>query len=371
MSAATILTKGMNTVEGEHKLKINICNITGVDVLAQQILQLQEQAAKITTIEIDTSSYFQALEEQEESAQQVSEDTVCQSLSIILDTVASFDGNLKTFSWPAPEHTGSHFTRPHSFWSALYAHSGTLQNLHLAFFCHEVHSLPPPPPGTTFEALKDLRLDTSSAHGDDGTTVDTLLKTCPNLSTLHVEWPPCDLESCQIKNLSWDWDFPQLEHLHTSGWNFAPASYTNFLVRHPDLTSIEERVDGPYESEQCGSAPVRLPTTALQKLRVLEKEYKDTYSLRDYSDPVASRPIHTLVLHVHNYESIEQELLDIAVLPTAQAGLRTLEFRGGISCWRRCKREESSEDEDDDDTPEERDLRRQRAERKEMSPRHR
>jgi hypothetical protein len=215
-------------------------------------------------------------------------------------------------------------------------HSGlckTLRNLHLAVSSHEVDLLASPPPGLTFETLEDLRLDTSSAHGDNGTAIDTLLKACPNLS-----WP-CDLATCQISNISWSWDFPQLRHLHTSGWNFSPAAYTDFLVRHPGLVSIEERVDGPYGSEER-SVPARLPTTALPNLRVLEKGYTDTHGLRDYFDPAAGRPIDTLILHVHDYQGVEQELHDIAALPTAKT-LRTLEFRGEIGCWRRRSRAES------------------------------
>lgn len=65
---------------------------------------------------------------------------------------------------------------------------------------------------------------------------------------------------------------------------------------------------------------------------------------------------------MYNYEGVKPELLNIAVLHMAHTVLRTLEFRDGISCWRRCKGEESSEDEDDDKMPEERDQRRQRAE---------
>lgn len=245
MSAAAILAKGANTIEGDLELKIYIRNITTVNATAQQIVQLKELAAKITTTEIDTSTFFQAAEEQEEIADRWSEEIVCPHLIIILDAIKPHGGGLTAFLWPAPRHTGEYFTRPQNFWRALYAHASTFQKLHPDFFCHEVHTVPPSPPCVTFEALKDLRLDTSSAHGDNGAAIDTLLKVCSNISTLHFEWPPCDLESCQNRNVSRAWRFPQLKHLRTSGWNFAPAAYTDFLVRHSDLTSIAECLDGP------------------------------------------------------------------------------------------------------------------------------
>ncbi|KAF3042911.1 hypothetical protein E8E12_006011 [Didymella heteroderae] len=135
-----------------------------------------------------------------------------------------------------------------------------------------------------------------------------------------------------------------------SGWNFATAAYTDFPLRHPGVTSIEERVDGPWSSEEGEPVSGRLPSTALPHLRVLEKAYTTTHSLRDYFDTAANRPI-------------KQELFDIAKLPTAQKNLCTLDFRGEISCWRRREKEESSEDENDDETREERDHRHQREER--------
>lgn len=95
---------------------------------------------------------------------------------------------------------------------------------------------------------------------------------------------------------------------------------------------------------------------------MLEKRGTGTHSLRDYFDTAANRRIDALVLHVNDFQGIEQELLGIAVLPTAQRRLRTLEFRDEISCWRRHEREESSEDDGDDETPEERYQRLQHAE---------
>lgn len=362
MSAAAILSKGTNTIEGNLELKIYIRNITTINATAQQIVQLKELAAKITTIEIDTSTFFQAVEEQEDLAGLFSAGVVCPHLIIILDAIKIHGGGLTAFSWPASQHTHEYFTRPQEFWTALYAHASTFQTLHLDFFCHEVHTVPCPPPSVTFEA-KDLRLDTSSAHGDNGAAIDTILKVCSNTSTLHFEWPPCDLESCQIRNVSWAWHFPQLKHLRTFGWNFAPATYTNFLVRHPNLTSIAECLDGPWHSGEGEAVQVRLPTAALPNLRVLEKRYAGTHGLRDYFDTTANRQIDALVVHVNDFQGVEQELLEIAVLPTAQRRLRTLEFRGKISCWRRREREDSSEDDSADETPEQRDQRLQHAEK--------
>lgn len=363
MSSAAIFATSANTVEGDQELTIKICDITTVDAAARQILRLEEQATNVTTIEVSTSTYFQAVEEQEGSAERFQGDVCCSHLETILDAIRRNGGGLKTFSWPASsQDTSRYFTRAHRFWTALYAHGSTLQKLHLDFFCHEVATLPLPPPGSRFETLRDLHLDTSSAHGDDGTVIDTILHASPNLKTLHFEWPPCDLEGCQIKNLSWGWNFPKLTHLNTLGWNLAPTEYTNFLVRHPKLTSLEEHIQSEWDYEEDQPLEARLPTTALLNLQVLKKGYLQTHSLRDYFDTTANRPISTLVLHTSNLYNTKQELLDMTALSAARKNLRTLEFRGDVSDWRPRERDES-DGEDEDETPAERALRHEEEER--------
>ena len=378
MAALTVPAKATNTIGGDQELTIKICDITSANAIAERVLELGEQAAKITHVHIDTTRYFQATEEAQEltiaakeetnislppdpSITDTEEPTLCAPLITILDLVKFHDGGLTSFIWPAPSYTDQKFTRPPSFWTALYAHAPTLTTLHLDFFCHEVHTLRPLPLNTIFTALRDLRLDTSSAHGDNGSTVDALLNACPNLEILHFEWPPCDLGSCQIENISWGWKFPKLAQLYVFGWNFAPAAYTDFLVRHTSLTSIEERVDGPWDSNSGEYAKARLPVTALPNLQTLKKDFPYTHKLRDYFEPTANRPISTLALRVNTYQSAEQGLIDIATSTTAQENLRTLELSGDIRCWRAWDTEHDSSD-DETETVEERQQRREEEE---------
>jgi hypothetical protein len=237
------LTTSSNAIEGTQNLTIRIHDFKAADAVAKQVLDLHEQAAKITCIHVDVTTYFEALDEQEEVADAAQanlkfadnvEDTttpkesppennasrdadrtaadrtaahLCAPLTAILTAITSHGGNLRQFIWPATHHTDRNFTRPAEFWTALYAHALGLVELHLDFFCHEVGALLPLPSSTTFPALRTLKLDTNSAHGDDGTAVDSLLRVCPNLDALHFEWPLCDLETCQIRSVSWDWSF--------------------------------------------------------------------------------------------------------------------------------------------------------------------
>ncbi|KAF2627405.1 hypothetical protein BU25DRAFT_63144 [Macroventuria anomochaeta] len=372
-TTTTTLTKGANIIGGDQELTIKICDIINAEVLAKQVLELRQGAAKITSIQIDVTAYFQAVEELEQlaiateeklklsepgentsaapptnpSVIEIDELTLCTPLITILDFVKSHNGGLKSFTWPAPSYTGQAFTRPQSFWTALYAHAPTLEKLYLDFFCHEVHTLQPFPSNTVFPALKELRLDTSSAHGDDGSTIDALLHACPNLETLHFEWPPCDLESCQIQNITWGWTFPNLAQLHVFGWNFTPALYTSFLLRHPSLVSLSERVDGPCDPSKGEAIETRLPPAALPNLKSLIKDFTTTHRLSDYFDPAANRPLTNLTIHLSTFQGVEQDLFEIAMSPVAQTTLLRLEFCSDMSCWREHEVFSSSSDSDE------------------------
>ncbi|KAF1355773.1 hypothetical protein EJ07DRAFT_181761 [Lizonia empirigonia] len=390
MAAYTTPATSANTVEGDQEITIKICDISTAGALAQQVFELGEQAARITSIHVDTTSYFRALEEAEDLAylaeknlkvSDQSKDTtvsspsdlitvntpvdpssiaasLCAPIITILAAITSHSGSLTSFTWPASSHTHCKFTRPLAFWSALYAHILTLEKLHLDFFCHEVHDFPPPPAGVMLERLKALTIDASSAHGDDGSAIDDLLARCKNVEVLTVEWPPCDLDSCQIKGISWGWSFPKLEYLRVSSWNFHPAAYTDFLVRHPGIISLEERVDGPYDESGQAYADVNLPATALPNLGKLKKAYTNTHSLASYFDTAANRPIRTLTLCVGGHPGVEQGLMEITDPTPAQTHLRTLEFMGDIKCWRDEETNNDSSD-DEDETAQERQQRKE------------
>ncbi|KAJ4310975.1 hypothetical protein N0V94_008178, partial [Neodidymelliopsis sp. IMI 364377] len=376
------LTTSSNAIEGTQNLAVRIHDLKAADEVAKQILDLHEQAAKITCINVDLTTYFQALDEQEELADatqahlKIADNVegkttptesppenntsldadrtaaqLCAPLIAILTTITSHGGNLKQFTWPAADHTDRNFTRPAEFWTALYAHALGLVELHLDFFCHEVGALLPPPPSTTFPALRTLKLDTNSAHGDDGTAVDSLLRACPNLDALNFEWPLCDLETCQIRNVSWDWSFVQLNKLSVFGWNFAPEKYTQFLARHPGIEVLDERVDGPYgeNDEDTGYKEVSLPIDALPNLKELTKSYTWTHPLAAYFNDAARRPLSNLTLHVHSYRGVEQDLPHITQTSTGQTRLKNLRLVTDIKSWRKTQEQSSDDDTDDED----------------------
>ncbi|XPS92985.1 hypothetical protein M3J09_002360 [Ascochyta lentis] len=340
MPVSATPAKSVNTIEGEQELTINIYDMITTEATLQQVLELCEQAAKMEHIHIDISSYFRTLEEAEELAYnaekslQISNDTevtssslssgpcvaeakpdptsiaafLCAPITTILTTTTSHAGSLSSFTWPAFSHTDRKFTRPPSFWEALYAHASTLETLHLNFFCHEVRTIPHPPANVKFGKPRDLRIDASSAHGDDGSAIDDLLGKCENIEVLSFEWPPCDFPSCRIKGVSWAWTSPQLRQLSVFGWNFAPAAYIDFLARHPGIRSLDERVDGPYGEDGEGYAIVQLPITALPNLRTLKEAYTHTHPLSVYFDTAADRPLGNLMLYVKSYSGVEQGL---------------------------------------------------------------
>ncbi|KZM26513.1 uncharacterized protein EKO05_0005477 [Ascochyta rabiei] len=298
MAASSAPAKSLNTIEGDRELTVRICDITAAGAMLQRVLELGERAAKIGHVCVDTASYFRAREKgrglecsaergigswNESTADTKMDPTsiaalLCAPITAILTTITSRAGSLTSLTWPASSHTDRRFTRPLSFWEALYTHAPSLEKLHLDFFRHEVQVFSRPPAGVKFGKLKELRLDASSAHGDGGSTVDELLGSCENIEVLGFKWPPCDLPSCQIKGVSWGWTFPKLRQLSILGWNIAPAAYTEFLGRHPNIRYLDERIDGPYDEDGKGYTTVQLPTTALPNLSTLKKAYTYTWS---------------------------------------------------------------------------------------------
>lgn len=357
MSISAVTDTGLNTIEGVDELSMKIVDINTVNALAEQVFDLGEQAAKITTIHVDISSYLDTLPGPSPFSgidfKSLSTDKypLCEPLVAIINFIKSHNGGLKSFTWPAGSNTDKKFDRPPTFWKALYTHTKTLETLHVGFFCHEVHSLNPLPTGTCFPALKSLSIDVREAHGDKGSTIEALLHASPNVEVLLFVWSFCDLDSCQIQNITWTWTFPKLWQLYVSGNNSAPAAYIDFLVRHPGIKSLDENLDGPYTSEHNGNfmpVKVKLPVNALPNLRELSKKELYTHSLRDYFNSAADRPIDTLALTETMIHGAHQVLIDIASLSTIQNNLRTLVLAYDIKQWRRKYSGDDSCDESED-----------------------
>lgn len=241
----------VNTMEGVDELSIKIFDITTADSMADKVLELGEQASKITSIHIDLWGYMETIDEFRRSASpDVLErsSTLCAPVVSILNFIKSQNGGVKSFTWDG-YYDGQKFTRPTAFWSAIFDHALTLETLDIGFFCHEGHHLAPQPPQIRFPALTHLCLDASNGDGSDGSFIDAMLHNCPNVENLHLMfmWTQYDLDACKVQNVTWTYTFPNLKKLYTDGWNFAPDAYNKFLKRHPGIESNAGFICGPYE----------------------------------------------------------------------------------------------------------------------------
>ena len=215
-----------------------------------------------------------------------------------------------------------------------------------------------PPPRVPFPHLRTLHLDTSGAHGDDGTCIETLLKFSPNLEELHFEWPNCDLQSCQIQNVSWNYDFPNLKRLKIRGWDFAPPALKRFLKR---CENVEEFFDGvettffansptpldagtePDEeldenkstenSDSLESDNCELEVGMLPKVKKLYIATDSVRSVAAWFHPDSTRAIQHLRLY-HPF-TLKRQLCALAeATPLLLAKLKTLEIEGDVTFWR-------------------------------------
>jgi hypothetical protein len=315
---------------------ISIHNISTAAEIAKRVLDLVPSAARITKLHIST-----AFSDSEDTFTEERISHLTAPIAQLLNTISSTGGSLTHFTWSAPLSTSTPFTRPASFWSALYAHSTTLEFVQLCFFEHEVHHLPAPP--HSFPCLKTLRLDTSSAHGDTGTSIHALLCACPGLTTLVFEWPGCDLETCQIQNVNWDeYNWTGLKELELSGWDFAPTQLAALLGRHKGVEVFRDGVDGPYVDEHASHIP--LDVNVFPKLKTLRKRRGNARRLAEYFDPHADRPIRRLILDIGF--NAARTLGELSACEGATT-LEELELRGDVGSWR-CKAWESDSSEDEE-----------------------
>jgi hypothetical protein len=99
MSTPTIL----NTIEGVDELSIKICDITTAYSVADKVFSLGDQAAKITSIHIDLSSYISARMQLENFT--LPDDTkvlaFCAPIADIFGFIKSHKGGVKSFTWMA------------------------------------------------------------------------------------------------------------------------------------------------------------------------------------------------------------------------------------------------------------------------------
>ncbi|KAF2188945.1 hypothetical protein K469DRAFT_766138 [Zopfia rhizophila CBS 207.26] len=162
-----------------------------------------------------------------------------------------------------------------------------MQKLNLGFYTHEK------PAQVHFPALRELKLDASGAHGDDGSMIEHLLKASPNLEISDFNYPRCDLDSYKIQNITWDSHFPGLTRFFVSGYDFNPKAFSSLLVRN---SSVEILAMDVYAANR-DTTPQAFPVTALLNLRaVCQPNQKNVIMLEDLLNLEAGRPIRNLAL---------------------------------------------------------------------------
>ncbi|ORY19026.1 hypothetical protein BCR34DRAFT_260438 [Clohesyomyces aquaticus] len=240
----------------------------------------------------------------------------------LLDAISSAGGSLEEFIWQQEDWWDSKdCIRPASFWTALWKHAHTLQTLTLGFYTHELHTVSAPSPPVQFPELKELRLDCSTAHGDAGLAVEAILKESPKLEILEFAYPGCDLETCQIRNISWDYRFRGLRELDVQGYDFDSGAFARFLRNHAAVEMFRDGLDGDNQEVEMG----------METLPRLEKLYVTAYtssrSLRDWFSEDAKRPVSHLRVNWRSHRDLE----DVA---TGNKVLECLEIDGNVGDWR-------------------------------------
>lgn len=76
------------------------------------------------------------------------------------------------------------------------------------------------------------------AHGDNGALVDQVLRNSSGVIDLTLYFPNCDLENCRLSGISWEYTFPVLESFTLMTYNSNSPSLSDFLVRHPSITTL-------------------------------------------------------------------------------------------------------------------------------------
>ncbi|KAF2705829.1 hypothetical protein K504DRAFT_505557 [Pleomassaria siparia CBS 279.74] len=271
-------------------------------------------------------------DDDEDSDDEAKNDTAmnnfCEPIIELLDAIHSSSGSLESFSWDnQPGWWDSKGHRPAAFWTALWKHSSTLQRLRIGFYTHELHNVSVPSPTKPFPLLHDLYIDAGTTHGNDGSAVDSLLSLCPSLTTLDFSWPGCDLDDCQIKNISWDYHYPQLRSLTLYGGDFAPDAFAAFLDRNPSIEVFVDGVDGdcrePY-GEQGGPG---LKAETLPNVRCVSRASDSARYPEDWFDDKSARKVVHLGLPWTTRDGF-------AVSETAARELKCLDINASINYWR-------------------------------------
>ena len=242
--------------QGREVLDLNLDAVRRIDVLHDEEDDDDEEVQETTT----ASSSLEGLK----PSGVVDFDKAVSLITSILTMKAnaSDSNGLEAFTWHGTAlsgYSGSNSvddgpTRPSVFWSALARTAPTLAVLDLDWYPHELHRLEKSSDGgsrsgfpTSLPKLQALRLNLSGAHGNDAGVIDRLLCAgMPDLRSLKLVLPTCDLENCRVQGLSYGWTFPELTFLSLSVFysESSASSILEFLAGHPKIETLEFNVEG-------------------------------------------------------------------------------------------------------------------------------
>ncbi|KAF2489725.1 hypothetical protein BU16DRAFT_585944 [Lophium mytilinum] len=305
---------------------------------AENIVNDDDQLVHLRTIEIigRDDNEDASWEERPQEELRAELNAFCESMVNILNAVHE-KGKLESFKWAGLRFYLKKEGRSAAFWEALWKHSATLTKLELDCEQREIGDIPHPT--APMPNLHTLNLWMGNACGDDGTILNTLLHNTPNIRSLALSLPDCDLEGCRIRNLTWDYTFPHLSTLLVSVFSVPSTPVFAFLSRHPLVTTLTYGVDTDRDD-----SPDVFPPAALPHLRAIRFEICfDEAALAELFAADAARPIAHVFLERHSRNALSQ-LVGVA------ASLKCLEIEAMARDWR--PEEPDSDDSDSDDDEE-------------------
>ncbi|KAF2809133.1 uncharacterized protein BDZ99DRAFT_571945 [Mytilinidion resinicola] len=310
---------------------------------AENILKDDYRIARLRAIEIsrnenEDDEAIAKKEERPEEDVRAELATFSQSMADILNAIHE-KGKLESFKWSGLQFAIKKTARSTAFWEALWKHSATLTKLELDCDQREIGNIPHPT--APMPNLHTLNLWMGNACGDDGTIVNKLLHGAPSITALVLSLPGCDLDGCRIRNLTWDYTFPQLSTLLLSVFNVPLTPVFDFLLRHPLVKTLTYGVD-TYRDE----SPDVFPNAALPALRAIKFETCfDDDAVQEIFSADAARPI----AHVSIQSSSQRLFPHLAAISPS---LKCLEIEARCSEWRPEEPDSDSSDSEEEEEEE-------------------
>jgi hypothetical protein len=193
----------------------------------------------------------------------------------------------------------------------------------LAVFCSYLHQRLFPCP---FEELLTLHLDIRGGHGNDAAQVHQLLHSARKLTSLSLELPSCDRETCRVQGITYDYHFPALTSFSLRGWADSRSRLPEFLLRHRSIKSLYFDIFGDDEDT------FKITATALPSLRAVAAENisRPQLLLQLLKSPAALQITHIRL------GQVPQKSTSLPILANYVPSLRCLELSNiDVNFWRK------------------------------------